>query len=661
MKLHRLTMNNFMPYKGNVVVDFPTDDFRNIMVVFGDNMRGKTSLLNAIRWGFYGKAIGRHSIPIALHQIVNRDASLENDWTIEVRIEFEDAGHLYDLRRRAAKLPLVDLPTRAQDMRVETYLTKDGIPISGQDVPNEINQILPEQVSRFFLFDGELLGEYETLLIEGSVQGRQIKEAIEEVLGVPALVHGRDELLTILRSAQRKQTQDIAHVSGLEKQAQHSAKLTAEQESALNDLKELQAKLDRVRIDRSELDDEIEASQAAFGAKARQDTLLEQQKEIASSRDQKRLERVHLMGDAWQDLIETKVALRRKQLEQERLALTGALRERGGVEREIQNLEKLLATNECPTCEQEIGEDRRHRIGATLGALQGQVEHARDDNDKLQRISAQIESLGQIRNSNVRDRIATIDNDLQSFEVRLTKIDNELEKLRDELSSYDTAELSRKKSLRDEKVKEEGRLQNDIENRKDAIDRIANDLAVAQRAIESLAQNRTRRSTQKVSLTQKLETVFSRSIENLRDRLRERVEGFANEAFREMTTQKAYGGLEINSNYGLSILDDSNRRVPLRSAGAEQIVALSLIDGLNRTGRTKGPIIMDTPFGRLDLKHRDNILRYLPKVTSQFVLLVHSGEIRPDTDLAGILPRIGKSYKIREVSPFQSVVEEAVL
>jgi DNA sulfur modification protein DndD len=97
-----------------------------------------------------------------------------------------------------------------------------------------------------------------------------------------------------------------------------------------------------------------------------------------------------------------------------------------------------------------------------------------------------------------------------------------------------------------------------------------------------------------------------------------------------------YRGLEINQNYGLSIVDSSDRYVSLRSAGAEQVVALSLIDGLNRTGRAAGPIVMDTPFGRLDLRHRDNILAYLPTVASQFVLLVHSGEIRPETDLTAI-------------------------
>jgi len=82
-----------------------------------------------------------------------------------------------------------------------------------------------------------------------------------------------------------------------------------------------------------------------------------------------------------------------------------------------------------------------------------------------------------------------------------------------------------------------------------------------------------------------------------------------------------------------------------------------LIDGLARTGRAAGPVVMDTPFGRLDLKHRGNILRYLPETTSQLVLLVHDGEVRKETDLAPVAARIGKEYVIREVSTRQSKIE----
>lgn len=215
--------------------------------------------------------------------------------------------------------------------------------------------------------------------------------------------------------------------------------------------------------------------------------------------------------------------------------------------------------------------------------------------------------------------------------------------------------------LRDEKLREEGRLVESIKAVKADIQKAEEDLAVARKAIEGLASARAQRSTIKVAIAAQLEKAFSLSVEALRDRLRQKVEALASESFLQMTTQKAYQGLAINDNYGLSIKDSSGRTVSLRSAGAEQIVALSLIDGLNRTGRAIGPVVMDTPFARLDPKHRSNVLNYLPTVTTQFVLLVHGGEITPETDLASVKSRIGAVYRIEEVTETQSKVERTQL
>lgn len=160
-----------------------------------------------------------------------------------------------------------------------------------------------------------------------------------------------------------------------------------------------------------------------------------------------------------------------------------------------------------------------------------------------------------------------------------------------------------------------------------------------------------------VKVCMAVEKLFEESIERLRKKLKAEVAAKASEAFAHLTTQKSYSGLEINDNYGLTILDENGARVTVRSAGAEQIVALSLIDGLARTGRAAGPVVMDTPFGRLDLRHRDNILRYLPTTTGQLVLLVHDGEIRRESDLAPLASRIGAAYEIKEVSPRHSRIE----
>ncbi|MCP1829095.1 DNA sulfur modification protein DndD [Bradyrhizobium sp. USDA 4532] len=661
MKLQKLTCHNFMPYRGVVELEFPTDDFQNVMIVFGDNMRGKTSLLNAIRWGFYGRAIGRHSRPIMLHELVNKDAALEDDWRIEVFVRFESNGRQYDLRRSAVRRPHVANPTRPEDFQMSVYLSRDGMQLSGDQVNVEIDQIAPEQISRFFLFDGELLGEYESLLIEGSEQGRQIKDAIEQVLGVPALIYGRAELGAILKSATKRQTSELAHIQGLEKQAQRQQELTAKQDAHERDIQDLQARLANVRAERNKLDDELEAAASVLAAKGKLDALTGQKDSLETRREQKRLERQALLGQAWRDLVDARLETKREQLQRQQILLTQGLKEQGRLQSRIDDLVRLLDSSECPTCGQELNPDRRTELGSSLGRLQAEASQIRDNNDELQAVSGQLASLGRIRGVNARDRLRQIDKDAKATEVDLQKTENEIERLKDEIAGQDTADLARKRVLQTEALKEEGRLTQSINDVRRDIEKIKEELAIAQKAIESLAPARSKRSTLKVSLASDLERVFAASVEDLRDRLRERVGTLANEAFKKMTTQREYRGLEINSNYGLSILDGGGRKVPLRSAGAEQVVALSLIDGLNRTGRGVGPVVMDTPFGRLDLNHRDNILGYLPSVTSQFVLLVHSGEIRPETDLASIRPRIGAVYRIAEVTPTQSLIERTTI
>lgn len=57
-----------------------------------------------------------------------------------------------------------------------------------------------------------------------------------------------------------------------------------------------------------------------------------------------------------------------------------------------------------------------------------------------------------------------------------------------------------------------------------------------------------------------------------------------------------YVSLKINENYGLSMVHVSGELVPLRSAGFEHVVALSLIGALHKNAPLRGPIIMDSPF-----------------------------------------------------------------
>jgi DNA sulfur modification protein DndD len=259
-----------------------------------------------------------------------------------------------------------------------------------------------------------------------------------------------------------------------------------------------------------------------------------------------------------------------------------------------------------------------------------------------------------VLSTSVRTRVRDADSDLSNLEVESARIESRIDELEEELMGQDPDAVVHMRQRLKAVERDEAKGQIEIEDREKR-------LGEADREIQLLTQRMNARAGQnstKAAMMSKmfgaLHGTFDASIDQLRTNLRATVEKNATDAFLRMSTQKLYRGLSINANYGLTILGPDGESVPLRSAGAEQVVALSLIDGLSRANRAPGPVVMDTPFGRLDTKHRHNILSYLPDSARQFVLFVHDGELGEGTALESLAHRIGGKYEIQEVSPNQS-------
>ena len=55
MLIKTLKMENFRQFRGKTKVDFSLDPEKNVTIILGDNTFGKTTLLQAFNWCFYGK------------------------------------------------------------------------------------------------------------------------------------------------------------------------------------------------------------------------------------------------------------------------------------------------------------------------------------------------------------------------------------------------------------------------------------------------------------------------------------------------------------------------------------------------------------------------------------------------------------------------------
>lgn len=655
MKLKRMQIRNFMPYKGVQEVVFPTGP-ANVCVVYGDNMRGKTSFLNAIRFAFFGRATARQLRNIDEIDLFNVEAAEGGDWTLGVTVTFEHDNVDYEVRRELRTVSHVARPQSKDDLKEQFFVRKGGVPLAGQDLSFEMNQVLPEGISRFFLFDGELLQEYEELVLNPANTSK-IKDSIEAVLGVPALTKGLAELQTLLSQAQVAQAEDLKHSKNLQAQAERQIAIQ-------RDIDNLKAKIavkvaEKAGFDKRAEDLQYRLEQLSQAIELEKDLIrIEGEIEKAvSTLKEKRAHRADLMQDGWITLLQPRLALMRRDLEDDRARLLSQFAENASLRKEATELQTAVVKGICPLCHVELKGSHAGAVAKRLGVIEGRLQFLDDSTSEFGAVQSRLDAVSRLQSAPLADRVMTVEREMRTSSVRLSELSGKQQALNKQLEEFSGKDAERIRAEREQVRAVSTSLSRDIDGLRMALLKEQRKLDQTSRLMSRNPTARTRKSSRLVALYSSLEKVFEQGVDNLRDRQRVRVQDYASDAFRNLTSEPDYAMLEINDNYGLTILDAKGRSVQERSAGAEQIVALSLIDGLNRAGRRGGPIVMDTPFGRLDWIHRANVLRYLPEMAEQVILLVHEGELDPQRELPILGPHVGAMYRINRIGARHSQLE----
>ena len=654
MKFVKIEIRNFGPYFGKHSLDFPTMQNRNVLLIFGDNMRGKTSLLNSLRWVLFGKALGRHLREMERISLINSDAADNGDWTSHIHLTFTDAGFEYDLRRSLEPREMVVRPKRNSDFKESVGLRKDGKVINADKVQHELNQIIPEQVSRFFLFDGELLQEYESLLESESSQGKQIKSAIEKVLGVPALIRGHSQLVDLKRKAEKAFIRDTAQVESLVSQSKQLDKIQNDIERTQRDIDNLEHQMQVTTEQADDLEAFLKEKTLAEEAQKELDKVNLHLNNISQQRTDLNEELGTLLKTAWCDLLQPRIRIELDFLNDKRKTYDLLIKQKGVLEHKIEELKASLENRTCESCGQSIKSANREKVASTLGRLEGELITLCEDSFAHIELSASISSLSQIRSENEGSRISTIEKSLKRNDIREVKLESEKLSLEEQIAGCDTALISRSREKLKVLIKNIGKIERDLEKLNSTLGGLTRKHDHLTALLSKDPKARYKKSAILVEKYTQLVAVFRNGIDALRDDLKSTVANKATTAFKALTTESSYKRLEINENYGLQIIDEKDRTVSVRSAGAEQIVAFSLIEGLKQTAGKSGVIVMDTPLGRLDPKHRRNVLEYLPQMGNQIILLVHEGEIQKDQIIDTLRARLGGSYTINRISSSRS-------
>ena len=329
-----------------------------MVVVHGENMRGKSSLQNAIRWCMYGYALGRGGAIKPTYRLISYDALDAQQFVTRVTIDFAHDGYRYRLQRSVQSEVV---PRSDADLTEQLSLTKDGSFLPEQEIPRVINGILHKRIARFFLFDGEMLAQYEELMWDSGRSSHLIRGSIEQILGLPALQLARKDAAELRRVAERDQAKAVRGVKRAARLIREAEQLQDEVDSVgrdLQTLEDLRRKYTEARdqaAERRERYDEIQAELHEA------DRLEESIAAAKQTQENIRNEIRTLLAEGWWEPVSAIAVTKAEKLES---VAAQALDVAKSVEvrRQLLNqLQDLISKGVCPVCKQAADMQKDHQ------------------------------------------------------------------------------------------------------------------------------------------------------------------------------------------------------------------------------------------------------------------------------------------------------------
>ncbi len=657
-----LVIENFGPFKGTQTVDFVDAD--GVTIIWGNNGRGKTTLLNIIRYALFGKYQNRRGVDVDLPSLANLEGKKDGKYDFKVILKMLNDGIRYELTRQYVVRRGISNPQKNDDYEEHVFLKKEGAILSPDQREHELNLIMPNEVSRFFLFDGELLQEYEELLMEGTQTGNTIKESIEQILGVPVLTNGAidtEAALTEYRKEKNKTAQSNAQT---QKIAAQMITLEAEKQEHTAELVRLREALNIELGNKIKLEDEAQQSEHVSALiKSLED--LDGDIEVKNaSRDAILTSIVLATGEAWKGLVSSRVDSILSEVDKQVKELEERESAHKVANHFLKEMKNAAVKHHCELCDQDIPDDKIEALVQRITAASNEFGGLTEDEVKvLQSLRGRRSTLQSMKAESKKDVLELLEAQLATLEVEIDDATRQRRTVREELERHgDIEELSKDTK---ENVKQLANCMKKVDNLKDGIQQEIDKIKEVESALAVLEEKLNKVSTdsetqiakRKVELCEAINSIFEEGIASYRDKLKDDVERDATELFVQISNDPDYTSLKINHNYGLFMVHSSGEIVPLRSAGFEHVVALSLIGALHKNAPLRGPIIMDSPFGRLDPTHKGNITKILPKMSEQIVLLAYTHEIDEQTARDTLGSVLKREYRLQRYTSFNTQIE----
>ncbi|MDQ7832820.1 MAG: DNA sulfur modification protein DndD [Desulfovibrionaceae bacterium] len=637
MILRQLILENFSVYAGRQAIDLaPQNSEHPIVLIGGLNGAGKTSILTAVRLALFGKRVMQLSQDRISYSKFLRSL-IHNKTPGHALIELEFST--YTLGRkdtyRINRAWEIDKDGKSTE-NITAWNNGQDDPLLAATWDDFIDALLPVSISHLFFFDGEKVSEMAN---EAGIC-TLLRTGIQALLGIDLLTKLQNDLSDLISKKSK--------AAGSDEDAKHMAILEKE-------LQELACVKSQINEENSNFDD----------------LYSDIQKELANTEEQFKEAGGHLFL------------------------------ERVNTEKELKDAKEMLAANNdelidlaagalplalIPDLVQSVQEQDRREQDALLAFSMLSILEKRDrqalalltdipnslweqvsaffDQDRSQRAAATQTEIYLRLDAEGREKLNKLDTILSAEKMRAAK----LLQARDEIESR-VADAEKRLSMTppheavQQLLEERSKLQLRISNIDQKRAQIFRKLDECERGIAFREKERDRvlRHIASSQVSENVEARVVRYAQKARERvgnyslrLKEKALGELEEFILDSVQQlfRKFGFVQrviIDPEfYSLHLFGENGRVIPLDrlSAGERQLVVIAILWGLGRASGRPLPLIIDTPLGRLDSKHRDNMLDfYLPTASHQTILLATDAEIT-QADLPRLVPFLGGSHML---------------
>ncbi|MBN1546916.1 MAG: AAA family ATPase [Syntrophaceae bacterium] len=647
MKIRKLILTNFRPFLGQQEIEFSCSKSKNVTVVHAENGLGKTTLLNALLWGLYGKD-GLTEDVESPDRIVNETVEAQsedpNETYAEVLIFFEHEDIEYTLRRR---LTLAQQRVDASKTELRLESKQFGQTKAEKDAQSKLNTILPKGISPYLFFNGERIDNL------GRTKSREdIKEAIHQMLG----------LSLMQRTIADLESQNVA--------GRFRQELRKNADEAMQKLLDMQEKAEKKRKTATEMIKNSNREIAALKRKIEKiDAKLKANEEVQklqSEREerQKSVEKQNMaIQEAGKDLkllISNEACmLFTADLFEEGNKVTSRLRSEGRIPARILKdfIQDLIKAEKC-ICKRPIKKETPEYM-----AVLEQLEAATDPSFN-EAVSALDNALGAIdgKAEEARDRIKEAYRRYEELQEEYWRNENRIKEISQKIGEKDDEEIQHLESDRESnrlKIEEHnsniGRAHQQIEDATKELQDLNHRIEQCKQKADKADLARRRLATAE-NIAEILRNMLEAETQDLRKVLNEEIrENFAKIIFKDYWA-------DITPDFDLKILKRVEGQVieVAKSTGENQITSFAFIGSLVALARRRDelpsilkgvqggeyPIVMDSPFGTLGEGYRASVSRMLPQLAPQVLVFVSPTQWKDSVE-ENLMPQAGKRYLLQ--------------